>query len=111
MEISPKIHFKIRIKLFVEIRTSEKSQCGSEMKITGQANGLKMDNKGETAPVYDGFNSIIPTDSNYSNININTTLDIPIENLEIVITEKRKNDNEGFRKEYAVQLNFLILLE
>nr|XP_034318918.1 receptor-type tyrosine-protein phosphatase alpha isoform X1 [Crassostrea gigas] len=82
-------------------KTSEKSQCGSEMKITGQANGLKMDNKGETAPVYDGFNSIIPTDSNYSNININTTLDIPIEKLEIVITEKRKNDNEGFRKEYA----------
>ncbi|XP_065926867.1 receptor-type tyrosine-protein phosphatase alpha isoform X2 [Magallana gigas] len=82
-------------------KTSEKSQCGSEMKISGQANGLKMDNKGDTATVYDGFNSIIPTDSNYSNININTTLDIPIEKLEIVIAEKRKNDNEGFRKEYA----------
>uniref|UniRef100_K1QG90 protein-tyrosine-phosphatase n=1 Tax=Magallana gigas TaxID=29159 RepID=K1QG90_MAGGI len=60
-----------------------------------------MDNKGETAPVYDGFNSIIPTDSNYYNIDINTTLDIPIDKLEIVIAEKRKNENEGFRKEYA----------
>lgn len=81
------------------------------MKTLGQRNGLKMDNKDETSPVYDGFISMIPTDTNYSNVNINTALDIPIDKLEIVIAEKRKNDNEGFRKEYAVQLNFLILLE
>ena len=81
------------------------------MKTVGQRNGLKMDNKDETSPVYDGFISVIPTDTSYSNVNINTALDIPIHKLEIVIAEKRKNDNEGFRKEYAVQLNFLILLE
>nr|XP_034321166.1 receptor-type tyrosine-protein phosphatase alpha-like [Crassostrea gigas] len=71
------------------------------MKTLGQRNGLKMDNKDETSPVYDGFISVIPTDTNYSNVNINTALDIPIDKLEIVIAEKRKNDNEGFRKEYA----------
>uniref|UniRef100_A0A8W8MNB7 protein-tyrosine-phosphatase n=1 Tax=Magallana gigas TaxID=29159 RepID=A0A8W8MNB7_MAGGI len=84
-----------------EIKTSERSHRGFEMKTLGQRNGLKMDNKDETSPVYDGFISMIPTDSNYSNVNINTALDIPIDKLEIVIAEKRKNDNEGFRKEYA----------
>ena len=80
------------------------------MKTLGQRNGLKMDNKDETSPVYDGFISVIPTDTNYSNVNINTALDIPIDKLEIVIAEKRKNDNEGFRKEYAVHLNILSYL-
>ncbi|XP_052695995.1 receptor-type tyrosine-protein phosphatase epsilon-like [Crassostrea angulata] len=84
-----------------EIKTSERSHCGFEMKTLGQRDGLKMDNKDETSPVYDGFISVIPKDTNYSNVNINTALDIPIDKLEIVIAEKRKNDNEGFRKEYA----------
>lgn len=93
------------------MKTSEKSKCESEMKILGQENGLNMDKKNETSPVYDGFNSMIPEDSNYSNVNINTALNIPIGKLEIVIAENRKNDNEGFRKEYAVCLNFSMLLE
>lgn len=55
-----------------------------------------MDNKGEMVFVYDGFNFIIFMDFNYFNININIILDIFIEKFEIVIVEKRKNDNEGF---------------
>lgn len=105
------MQFNVCINFVVEIKTSEKSECESEMKIIGQENGLNIDKKNETSPVYDGFNSMIPDDSNYANININTALNIPIDKLEIVIEEKRKNDNEGFRKEYTVCLNCLMLLE
>lgn len=69
-----------------------------------------MDNKGEMVFVYDGFNFIIFMDFNYFNININIILDIFIEKFEIVIVEKRKNDNEGFWKEYVVYLNILFYL-
>lgn len=105
------MQFNVCINFVVEIKTSEKSECESEMKIIGQENGLNIDKKNETSPVYDGFNSMIPDDSNYANININTALNIPIDKLEIVIEEKRKNDNEGFRKEYTVCLNCSMLLE
>lgn len=105
------MQFNVCINFVVEIKTSEKSECESEMKIIGQENGLNIDKKNETSPVYDGFNSMIPDDSNYANININTALNIPIDKLELVIEEKRKNDNEGFRKEYTVCLNCSMLLE
>lgn len=105
------MQFNVCINFVVEIKTSEKSECESEMKIIGQENGLNIDKKNETSPVYDGFNSMIPDDSNYANININTALNIPIDKLELLIEEKRKNDNEGFRKEYTVCLNCSMLLE
>lgn len=105
------MQFNVCINFVVEIKTSEKSECESEMKIIGQENGLNIDKKNETSPVYDVFNSMIPDDSNYANININTALNIPIDKLELVIEEKRKNDNEGFRKEYTVCLNCSMLLE
>lgn len=105
------MQFNVCINFVVEIKTSEKSECESEMKIIGQENGFNIDKKNETSPVYDGFNSMIPDDSNYANININTALNIPIDKLELVIEEKRKNDNEGFRKEYTVCLNCSMLLE
>lgn len=103
-------HFNVDI-FFVEIRPSNSSHCRYEMTIIGQGNGTEMDNENATSPVFGGFNSMIPEDSIYSNININTALNKPIDKLEIAIVEKRKRNNESFRKEYAVCLNLSMLLE
>ncbi|XP_065926591.1 uncharacterized protein [Magallana gigas] len=78
-----------------------------EMKLTGQGNS-KISTQGssngrpaiETTPLNEGMNGMIVEDPEYFNVT-KTTPDIAIDKLEAAIAEKGKNDNEGFRKEYA----------
>nr|XP_034319395.1 uncharacterized protein LOC105348579 isoform X7 [Crassostrea gigas] len=78
-----------------------------EMKLTGQGNS-KINTQGssngrpaiETTPLSEGMNGMIVEDPEYFNVT-KTTPDIAIDKLEAAIAEKGKNDNEGFRKEYA----------
>uniref|UniRef100_K1PW82 protein-tyrosine-phosphatase n=1 Tax=Magallana gigas TaxID=29159 RepID=K1PW82_MAGGI len=78
-----------------------------EMKLTGQGNS-KINTPGssngrpaiETTPLSEGMNGMIVEDPEYFNVT-KTTPDIAIDKLEAAIAEKGKNENEGFRKEYA----------
>lgn len=80
------------------------------MKLTGQGNS-KINTQGssngrpaiETTPLSEGMNGMIVEDPEYFNVT-KTTPDIAIDKLEAAIAEKGKNDNEGFRKEYAVKV-------
>lgn len=80
------------------------------MKLTGQGNS-KINTPGssngrpaiETTPLSEGMNGMIVEDPEYFNVT-KTTPDIAIDKLKAAIAEKGKNENEGFRKEYAVRV-------
>ncbi|XP_065926562.1 uncharacterized protein [Magallana gigas] len=105
------------VLVFVIVRRHRKSSAHGqplnnnrredEMKLTGQGNS-KINTQGssngrpaiETTPLSEGMNGMIVEDPEYFNVT-KTTPDIAIDKLEAAIAEKGKNDNEGFRKEYA----------
>lgn len=80
------------------------------MRLTGQGNSkinTPSSSNGrpaiETTPLNEDINGMVAEDPDYFNVT-KTTPDIAIDKLEAVIAEKGKNENEGFRKEYAVRI-------